>query len=175
MAIQKKVPIVKIIWYLVLFLCASWFVWKNVVDFLEGKTMYSTEHVPISLHDIPTMTICLSAKERLVYAKHLSIVAKVLRKDALKLELNRGVQAVFGLQLYLSELRPNWHRYNNATLTCYKVSTNWNGKLDQAIDMEQFVVQLIFNYSIDPITTTDFICFSSEANSYGVAGRRSDQ
>ena len=46
---------------------------QNVVDFLEGKTMYSTEHVPISLHDIPTMTICLSAKE------NLGIVSRVTK------------------------------------------------------------------------------------------------
>ena len=95
MAIQKK-AIVEIVWYLVLFSFASWFVWKNVADFYEGKTAYSTEHIPISLHDIPTITICLSAKHRLVYGKHISSIdVKIFQKDPVKLELNREVQIVW--------------------------------------------------------------------------------
>ena len=128
------------------------FVKQTVEEYIKAATSYTEEHKAVSLHDLPTIVICMDFERGaegkvmsenlslfpMLYGKDAIINVTVLEKDTVTLLKNQGVQTKLGLDIFLTELKvtQKW--------TCYKISTKWNG--DVEIDINDFRMQLVFSF-----------------------------
>ena len=136
--------------YIALLAGALMFCVQSFQDYWMGKRSYADSKEPISLIDLPAITICqhpLKSK-RLVYGQNVLIDARVWEKDEKKVRLqeNRSVKTLFGLGLHLSELKPMWTPKTSSRMQyqCYRISPEYRGNED--IDMQSFRIQLHINY-----------------------------
>ena len=67
--------------HFILLMAAILSVKQTIEEFLEGSTLYSTTNEPLTLHDLPTLTICWKVDNQsffwnnhLKYGKHFSTV-----------------------------------------------------------------------------------------------------
>ena len=164
--------------YLCLLLGGLIFCWKNISEYLEGRTSYIETSVPTSKADWPILVISLPPNFFknpgivAIYGKHFFITATVFGKDeAIKapLIMDRFVDTWLGLQLHISEMIGEFQ--------CYKISPKWNGS--QEIDFQHFGVQLTLwpNLETDPLLAIDnetdiLLTVTSEQNAYGVGLNR---
>ena len=168
--------------YLVLFASALAFCWQNFVEHLRGSTGFSVTEEPITLRDLPTLTFCWDIENGrdnlpVVYGEDFYVNATVSDhdKETITISENEGTQALFELQLQISELKQFWKPY----WQCFKISMTWNGTNSR--DVATFRMTLGFYHSnkdsdrferghrlIDHAN----VLVTSEQNSYGMAGGR---
>ena len=170
----------KVLLYLILLFCAFGFVKQTIEEFLSDNTAYSMSQEPISLRDLPTMTICwrvdpksIFGFPRQIYGKDFTTDIRFLEEKTEKtttLVENQSVPTHFGIYVYISEfLISNYSRYcyplRWKDRQCFKVSSKWTGN-HQLVDFKKFRVQLAFKFSRPTGFKTE-VMLTSEANSYG--------
>ena len=135
--------------YLSLLVGAVLFVIGTVEDYIKSATSYTEEKEAITLHDLPTIVVCLDFERRVLpnlsifpmtYGTDIVINVTVIEKGIKTVTLleNQGVQTLFGLNIFLEELRltQKW--------ACYRISTKWNEEID--VDISDFAMQLVFAF-----------------------------
>ena len=134
--------------YLVLFASALAFCWQNFVEHLRGSTGFSVTEEPITLRDLPTLTFCWDIENGrdnlpVVYGEDFYVNATVPDhdKETITISENQGTQALFELQLQISELKQFWKPY----WQCFKISMTWNGTISR--DVAMFKMTLGFYHS----------------------------
>ena len=107
--------------YLGLLLGGLVFVSKDIEDYLSGSTNYSVTSEPLSLKDLPTLTVCLGRRpiylydqngnlltqyDKIVYGQNFSIDIRISSQAGSNttLQENKYVEVISGLQVHLSEL-----------------------------------------------------------------------
>ena len=156
MTVSRK--ILGIILYLSLLGSAVIFVEQTVEEFIKGATSYTEEHKAVSLHDLPTIVVCLDFDDvpgwhgrgfsynlanlfPMTYGEDVIINVTTFgkEKETVTLLENQGVQTSLGLNILLNELKmaQKW--------ACYKISTKWIGGIIET-DIEDFRMQLVFSF-----------------------------
>ena len=156
MTVSRK--ILGIILYFSLLGSAVIFVEQTVEEFINGATSYTEELKTASLHDLPTIVVCLDFDDipgwhgqgfsynlanlfPMTYGKDVIINVTTFgkEKETLTLLENQGVQTSLGLNILLNELKlaQKW--------ACYKISTKWNGAIIET-DIKDFRMQLVFSF-----------------------------
>ena len=71
--------------YLALLAIALILCWHEVKSYLDGNTDFSVSHEPLTMKDLPTLSICLHSAEQIfpadqkfIYGKNLLIYATIL-------------------------------------------------------------------------------------------------
>ena len=91
------------------------FVKQTIYEYIQGSTFYSVTKEPITLHDLPTLTICwvvhIPTYPPRAYGKDFSIEVKLCEDDQETTTLleDKKVKTLSGLEMYLTEL----HLRNN--------------------------------------------------------------
>ena len=178
----------EVVLHLVLLGFSLEYCWFTIVDYSAGKTSYSLEEEPLSLQDLPTITVCLqllceqpnigyhlckpdSKYPQGVYGKHLVINAKVLDGEMITLLANQSMQISPNLFLGLSEIHQTWKRDRQ----CFKISPQWNGT--NVTDLLSFSIEYLFRTKnngslIYSSVLEPEIYVTSEDNSYGLVTNR---
>ena len=103
----------EVLMHFILLMAAILSVKQTIEEFLEGSTLYSTTNEPLTLHDLPTLTICWKVDNQsffwnnhLKYGKHVSIDIKIIETNSETITLLKDlyVQTSKGLGMHLSEL-----------------------------------------------------------------------
>ena len=106
-----KTPL-KALLYFCLLVGGLIFSWETIQEYLEGGTSHYSTTEPITLNDIPTLSICWMWKyDRDIYGKHffLDINLQNISKSV-TLKENESVKIWSGLEFHLSELHLNLHQ-----------------------------------------------------------------
>ena len=142
--------------YLGLLVGAVLFVKETVEEFIKSATSYTEEQKAVTLHDLPTIVVCLDFERNdtaydvymspnlslfpMTYGTDVVINVTVIEKGNKTVTLlkNQGVKTLFGLNIFLDELKmiQKW--------TCYKISTKLNEEID--VDINDFRMQLVFAF-----------------------------
>ena len=183
-----------ILLYLALMLCGILFVIHYFEEFINGGTGYAESTVPISLHDLPTVTLCFSTSRtdgsnineysrKYHYQEDFTIQHRVVGKinetsgkdKSITLLEDQNVATLFGLEIKLADLKLTGYSLGNGMQVekCYKISSKWNGletpyKLSGSTNFGVFLQVMAFSNS--SIEFKKFsVSFTSEKNSYGAA------
>ena len=96
--------------YLVLLVGGLVFVQTSWQDYIAGKTDVSVSKEPLSLKDLPTLTMCLvfDKTEWLIYGQNYTIDVSIseTKNQTITLEENKWVKALFSLEFHFMELFP---------------------------------------------------------------------
>ena len=180
---MTKKNIFKAILYILLLAAPVIFVKENVEDYLKDKTSYALSQEPISLKDLPTVTICWRVTKyfkRGVYGKDITIDAKVHEEQERTgtLSLNQSVQSLFNIEISLSELflreksslNHQCYYIAGGARQCFKITSKWRGS--EMVDFQRLNVEFTVRFSNAPPAYFDPVIVSSEENAYGLAGGR---
>ena len=185
----------EVLLYLFLLALSLLFVWENIEEYLEGKKIYSVSQEPVTLHDLPTITICwkfgtsfTAMPQRATYGKDFTIDVKILdssEETTVTLKENKSVETrLFAIAINLNEMWSTTDTNGVPCLKerdkqCFKITSMWPG-FDE-INVKTFRQQFAFKFSNHVFenagyeaSSVVFTYFStSEENSYGLAwGRR---
>ena len=137
------------------------FVKQTVIEFMKGATSYTEENKQVTLHDLPTILICLDFERDDDYdyegynsmSEELSLFPMTYRTDVMinatffekhnetvTLLENQDIQTSFGIDIRLSKMTVT----RKGKWECYKISTK--SKEDVQVDIEDFRMQLIFSF-----------------------------
>ena len=99
-----------VLFYLTLLTGALIVVFHNIEDFLEDKTYYSVAYEPVTLRDLPTLTICWPLNnftKVMHYGKDFTIDMKVLGhlNKTVTLVENKSVN-IFDIAIHFSKIWP---------------------------------------------------------------------
>ena len=185
--------ILEVLLHLSLLLGATLFLnYTEIISpFMIGDTSYTSSYEPLTLHDLPTITICWDCgyQGSRTYNEDFSIDLKIIsihRQTVTTVTLteNQEVQALTGLKIGLSELhqlrkqgmpcytKPEWK-----SRQCYKITwINWKGYEQSKFKNFKIQMALKFDNSAQGTLWTPKtpdrveVILSSEDNSYGMAG-----
>ena len=172
--------------YILLCIGALAFVMGTIDDYLEGKAYYSTTNEPVTLQDLPSLTICWPLNDYLGvyhYATNFTIDVKVSETQentpSISLELNKSIKTDSGIVMKLSKVwsksTPSLKCFETIRdVQCFKITLKYDGP-DNNVDFEKFQVLLAFKPSNKDFIFKDQyvrILATSEENSYGLAGGR---
>ena len=137
---SKSKTVLEAILYLGLLIGGLVFVSKDIKDYLSGTTNYSISKEPLTLKDLPTLTVCLSVRhqhEKIIYGPDFSIDIRIthIGESNATLQENKYVEVMSGLKIHLSELILSKKRklaiqndlvHNAQSKQCYKLSSRWH-------------------------------------------------
>ena len=148
------------------------FVKQTVIEFIKGATFYTVENKQVTLHDLPTILVCLDFERNdysysmsaelslfpMTYGSDVIINATFFEKhnETVTLLENQDIQTSFGIDIRLSKMTVT----RKGKWECYKFSTK--SKEDVEVDIKDFRMQLIFSFP----TANDTIWLAL-ANNYG--------
>ena len=128
---------------------ASVFLKETVEDFLDGAATFTEEKQPLTLHDLPTLTICLDFKKSLSYGKDITFDATVKfsenSNETISTQLENGyVQILANLAIHLRKLRLQtsnlvWQIQPN--YQCFKISPSWKG--NEVVELQKFELEIV--------------------------------
>ena len=183
-----------VLFYIGLLVSSLSFLLDSFEVYLSEATDYSETYEPITLNDLPTVTLCLIDTHgwnfegmEFIHGKNIMIDAKFFEKKGMaekpryftsphlethasNFKLSRKMVEEFksslGNQVRVNLTWLNWQ--------CFKVTSKWKGGMD--VDLQNYGVMLIlkFNQSAKlpkrlPLRVGMKIWLTSEANSYGLA------
>lgn len=175
-----KTPL-KVLLYVGLLVGGLIFSLETILEYLKGSTSHYSTTEPITLNDIPTLSICWKWKyERDIYGKDFYLDLKLQNntKSVILIE-NDSVNVLSGLKLHLSELhhrcsmrqKCEWmlgsRSRSNELYQCFKITPKWDGR--NAMDMQQFEMQLAVRHVMpykSPLSLNLYV--TSEKNSFGL-------
>ena len=161
--------------YAGLLLCALLFIKQPFENFLNRITDHSFTHAPITLNDLPTVTVCFMqpfwfrgqddryhhrSANNLKIGKHLQIDVKIFEQNTTKtvtLVENKGVSTLFGIELYLKRLHVDPSKRWANTTVCYMIVAS-PLKDNEEIDFRLFGMELSFNF----LETSDVFLLEKE-------------
>ena len=159
--------LIEAIIYIGLLVGAIFFVKQSFSEFMEGTTSYSVSHESITLHDIPTLTICFETNVHLFYGQTFFIDVKVSeygQETRVNLSENSEIQTMYGIAIVVKKITLST---SNRMIPgfCYKITSTWNGV--RSVNTSHFQVGFLFNFEkIQAPPATFWI--TSEDNSYGI-------
>ena len=169
--------------YIFLLVAPVIFVKENFEDYLKDGTSYAITQEPLSLDDLPTVTLCWRITKYIkwsVYEKDVTIDAKVFenQEKTVTLSLNQSVQSLYGIEMSLSELHltedsslnHQCHYIDGPLRQCFKITSKWRGS--EIINFQRLTVEFTVRFSSAPPSFLDPVIISSEENAYGLAGGR---
>ena len=147
-----KTPL-KVLLYISLLVGGLIFSWETIQEYLKGSTSHYSTSEPITLNDIPTLSVCwLWRYDRDIYGKDFSLEFK-LWNDSKSVTLieDESVKVWSGLEFHLSKLhlrcslhqKCKWkpaYASNARNNQCFKISPKWDGRNE--MDMQQLEMQL---------------------------------
>ena len=166
----------------------------NFKAYLSARTYYTPSQQPITLFDLPTLTVCWNVPKKhfdkmMILGTDLTIDLKVFEKEQQTVTLveNEYVRSQFNLDIHLSELYPIRRSVVQALcsksdvsdqfnrMQCYKISSKWNGH--GKVDFRRFGMQLRFNILNPQLQSfshlfSPHVIFTTEENAYGAVGER---
>ena len=118
----------EVLLYLFLLALSLLFVWGNIEEYLEGKKIYTVSQEPVTLHDLPTITICwkfgssfTAMPQRVTYGKDFTIDVKILdgsEETTVTLKENKSVETrLFPIAIHLNEM---WSTSDPNGVPCLK-------------------------------------------------------
>ena len=102
----------RLVLYLLLLTGSSLFLYQTFQEYLQGSTFYSVSREPLTLHDLPTLTVCWKVLEwnhmgfQREYGKDFTIHVRVLEKEEKIVTLieDQSVPTLFSLRIHLEQL-----------------------------------------------------------------------
>ena len=168
-----KTLLVEALLYVGFLIGAVFFVQQSISEFMEGTTSYSESHEPISLQDLPSLTVCVDnwsyafgLNFTQVYGNNLWIAANVSENGNYKtvtLIENRGVQTMFGLTIRLKQIVLGYWDL------CFLITSDWNG--EGSMNMGRFKIAFHFKFQEIEVNEATF-WITTEGNSYGIVWSR---
>ena len=135
--------------YMLLCIGALAFVMGTINDYLEGKTYYSTTNEPITLQDLPSLTICWPLNDHLGvyhYGNNFTIDVKVLetqeKTPSVSLEMNKNIRTDSGITMKLRKFwtksTPRSKCFETVTkVQCFKITLKQDGP-DNNVDFQKY-------------------------------------
>ena len=110
MHIQRTIEVLS---YIGLLMCSLGFVWNSLEDYMSALTSYSTTEEPLTVSDLPTVSVCLKSpetQERYSYGDDLNITARIIENNEYNVTLieDQKVKASPSLLIHLSEMVLGW-------------------------------------------------------------------
>ena len=169
--------LLNVLFYIGFMLVTLFFVRKSVEECLSGDMAYDVKEVPVTLDDLPTLTICLESdisSESVTYGQDFSIdlVVKVKEDEkVITLVEDQNVRTMLSLEIRLSRFwqrlkREKLYLQENKQNVCYKITSIWIG--NELINLHDLLLQFILNFQ----TKSKFrslkvkLSFTSEEDSY---------
>ena len=172
--------------YICLLVLALEFCKENVNDYMGGTTQYSETWEPLTVIDLPTVSVCLPPYDFIfppeykqtgyVLGENVLIHTKVFEKEeeTVQLETNKSVQTLYGIEIQAKFVQQTSH----GKLPCFKISFRCNKCKE--VNLRYFGVNLMFTFNTTFDVEQKFkeskelhksskAYFTSEENSYGVA------
>ena len=147
---------------------------QTIKEYSNGATSCTITQEPLSLSDLPTLTVCWYKKyfnqntskdefKSNVYGENVSIDLRTFgqKKNTVSLLENKNVLVSDGLYIHLSKLHLNGSIncvvFGNDIdlpiskhLQCFKITPKYNGQ--KKGDIKQFVMQLVLKFKPETVT-----------------------
>ena len=136
--------------YLLLLAGSTIFIYETFQEYLQASTFYSVTKEPLTLNDLPTLTLCwvlwpYGKIQKSVYGKNFTIDVRVLEKQAKIITLieNQHVPTIFGLKIHLEEIWPE----NKVGNPCfYYYEEDWALLRDSLVMLSSVEMKLFNDY-----------------------------
>ena len=183
----------KLVPYLGLLAGSLIFVEKNIENYIAGSTSYAVTQEPLSPYDLPAVTICWPLSrlggKRMVSGENFLLDARLSHNEdghthtkITNVIENTWSPALHSVEIHLSQLlitKKDWKSDHPCRLKkfninqkgerqCYKISARWTGA--EKINFKGFTVDLAFKFSKESSPGQGEVLFSSDENSFGLAG-----